>query len=43
MFQASLPGIFFEKLESARHGREEGSKVPGLKAKYEAKLEANDA
>ena len=42
-FQASLPGIFFENWESARHERKGGSKVPGLKAKYEDKKEANDA
>ena len=30
IFQASLPGIFFENLESARHKEESRSKVPGI-------------
>jgi len=30
IFQASLPGIFFENLGSARHKRESRSKVPGI-------------
>ena len=41
--QASLPGIFFENLESARHDSVEEPKVPGFPLKKGLKKEVRGA
>ena len=43
MFQASLPGLFFENLESARHELGRSSSVPGVLNKETYKKEKKDA
>lgn len=43
MFQASLPGIFFENSESARHEEGVSNEVSGIRGKNVVKKEASYA